>query len=127
MKIINETIITQYIDNEVLNNSKSFDEARKNKDEKLLLTLITKTKKLLDGRNDLNKMQIYYDIANGYSDLRYINNSDLYLEKEMLNYRKAIDIYQNPFRIDIDDTYSDIFNYIAMRCYTNIGLLFSSV
>lgn len=127
MKIINENIITKYIDNEVLNNSKSFDEARKNKDDELILSLIIKTEKLLDGRNDLNRMQIYYDIANGYSDLRYINNSDLYLEKEILNYRKAIDIYNNPFRTNIDDTYSDIFDYIAMRCYTNIGLLFSRV
>lgn len=127
MRAITEEIIYKYIDSDVLNNSKKFDEARQKKDEKQILALLKDTYKLLKNRNNLNKMQIYYDIANGFSDLRYINNSNLYLEKEMLNYRKAIDIYDDPFRKRFDDNYETIFDFIVMRCFTNIGLLFSKV
>ena len=37
-------------------------------------------------------MQLYYDIALAYADIRQINHDEQSLENEILNYRKALDI-----------------------------------
>ncbi len=69
-------------------------------------------------------MQINYDIANAYHDLRILcqKNKDSYLEKEIYYLRVALDIFENDFCDDSSENAElNVAQYIAMRAYTNIG------
>jgi len=70
------------------------------------------------------KMQISYNIANAYGDLRKITE-EKYFEKEIYYFRYAIDLYEkNFFEIDDGNTNNaenNVAKYIAMKVYTNIG------
>lgn len=67
----------------------------------------------------------WYDIALAYADIRTLEPSDSHLEKEILNYRKAIDIYEMEIALTEEEAteqedYS-LAQWIAMRCYCNLG------
>lgn len=75
--------------------------------------------------NPIFRMQFYYDIALAYADIRTLEPSDSHLEKEILNYRKAIDIYEMEIALieeeaTVQEDYS-LAQWIAMRCYCNLG------
>lgn len=75
--------------------------------------------------NPIFRMQFYYDIALAYADIRTLEPSDSHLEKEILNYRKAIDIYEMEIALTEEEAteqedYS-LAQWIAMRCYCNLG------
>lgn len=69
------------------------------------------------------QMQLYYDIALAYADVRTLEPSDSHLEKEIFNYRKAIDIYEMEFALEetTDKEVYSLAQWIAMRCYCNLG------
>ena len=120
---------TSVIDQAVIDISKNFDEffVRKRSD---LITLTIKTAvSMLDGPYNIpTKMQISYDIANAYSDLRSISQDDdeSHLEKELYYYRKTLDIYESNFGgvPSSEEKEATIARYVAMRAYTNLGNAF---
>ena len=75
---------------------------------------------------DLNvptKMQICYNIATSYGDLRKYTEEE-HIEKEIYYFRYAIDLYETEYLLDHcneKDIERKVAEYIAMRAYTNIG------
>lgn len=110
-----------YITKEIDELSISFDKCFFDKNTDETLKLIERAKKIKENSLTLaNKMQLNYDIATAYSDLRNINHVDSYLEKEILHYRKVIMFYEeNQGKVSDDEMF--VLNYIAMRTYTNLG------
>ncbi len=110
-----------YITKEIDELSISFDKCFFDKNTDETLKLIERAKKIKENSLTLaNKMQLNYDIATAYSDLRNIDHVDSYLEKEILHYRKVIMFYEeNQDKVSNDELF--VLNYIAMRTYTNLG------
>ena len=110
-----------YITKEIDELSISFDKCFFDKNTDETLKLIERAKKIKENSLTLaNKMQLNYDIATAYSDLRNIDHVDNYLEKEILHYRKVIMFYEeNQDKVSDDELF--VLNYIAMRTYTNLG------
>lgn len=79
---------------------------------------------LLSCRHNIpTQMQIHYDIANAYHDLRMVEEiySERYLEKELYHLRCALDMYESNFYDDSNSAGVKVAQYIAMRSYTNLG------
>ncbi len=110
-----------YITKEIDELSIKFDKCFFEKNTAEALKLIEKAKKTKEHSLTLaNKMQLNYDIATAYSDLRNIDHVDSYLEKEILHYRKVIMFYEgNQGKASDDEMF--VLNYIVMRTYTNLG------
>lgn len=115
------------VDKAVIDLSHTFDTLFYEKNSSCILPTINEAKAMLS--KDFNiptKMQISYNIANGYHDLRVIENIDneAYLEKELYYLRNALDMYESHFDDDddsINDAETKVAKYIAMRSYTNLG------
>lgn len=118
------------VDQAVIDLSQTFDTLFYKKDSSLILpTIKTAVSMLSEDYNIPTKMQINYDIANGYHDLRAIesSNKEDYFEKELYYLRNALDMYESNFYDDddsINDIESKVAKYIAMRSYTNLGNAF---
>lgn len=114
-------LYSTYITQDISELSKSFDKYFFEKNTAETLKLIEKTNKIKENSLTLaNKMQLNYDIATAYSDLRNIDHVDNCLEKEILHYRKVIMFYEeNHGKVSDDELF--FLNYIAMRTYTNLG------
>ncbi len=126
-KIKFEIIICKIIPKEIHDLSKKCDKDFFNKDINEIRKNITSSENMIEKyfNNYAVKMCLYYNIANSYSDLRECNctsiSNEKLLEKEILNYRKAIDIYEDTKRLILDEDIKFVINYYAMRSYTNIG------
>ena len=75
-------------------------------------------------------MQIYYDIANAFHDLRMIEGIDIehYLEKEIYYLRCTLDLYENNYYDDESNSAEvKVAQYIAMRSYTNLGNAYHAI
>lgn len=114
-------LYSTYISQDISELSKSFDRYFFEKNTTETLKLIEKAKTIKENSLTLaNKMQLNYDIATAYSDLRNVDHVDSYLEKEILHYRKVIMFYEeNQGKVSDDEKF--VLNYIAMRTYTNLG------
>lgn len=120
-----ENNFSNVIDKSVRELSASFDTLYSEKKNKEIPSTIKLAEALLsDKQNTATKMQIHYDIANGYHDLRTIEGvySEHYLEKELYHLRYALDMYESNF-YDTDSNSGEVkvAQYIAMRSYTNLG------
>lgn len=120
-----ENNFSNVIDKSVRELSASFDTLYSEKNNKEIPSTIKLAEALLsDKQNTATKMQIHYDIANGYHDLRTIEGvySEHYLEKELYHLRYALDMYESNF-YDTDSNSGEVkvAQYIAMRSYTNLG------
>lgn len=109
-----------------------FDKSFKELDIDQIKDLIPKAEQQAENEKDLvGKMQLYYDIALAYADIRYLNQEEQAFEKEILNYRRAIEIYENNFEQSNDEfnKHESITNekYIAMRTFCNLGNTFRGV
>ena len=127
-----ENNYTSAINREVEDLSKTFDILFEQKDSKRILSTIQTAISLLS--KDFNiptKMQLSYDIAGSYHDLREIENThnESHLEKELYYHRNTLDLYESNFLYDdsIDDAESKVAKYIAMRTYTNLGNVFNTL
>lgn len=128
-----ENAYSTVIDKAVIDLSQTFDTLFDEKKSDLILSTIENAKSM--SSKDYNvptKMQISYNIANGYHDLRTINNIDneSYLEKEIYYLRNTLDIYESNFldkNDSINDTETQVAEYIAMRSYTNLGNAFHTL
>lgn len=118
------------VDKEVIDLSQTFDTLFYEKKSSLILSTIkTAVSMLSKDYNIPTKMQISYDIANGYHDFRTIESIDneSYLEKELYYLRYALDMYESNFYDDdnsLNDIEAKVAKYIAMRLYTNLGNAF---
>ena len=122
-----ENNIASVISEDVRQISETFDslyDAKRSSD--ILPTIDLALAMLKQNRNKPTEMQINYNIANGYHDLRELSQEkeDSYLEKEIYHLRVVLDIYERHF-FDEDgiseNAESKVARYIAMRSYTNIG------
>lgn len=119
-------ILSEYINYEILALSDKLDTAFACRDTDELKELVSLCKKLLEKyTKPLEIMQIYYDIGTGYSELRAIENSEEYLEHEILNLRKCVNLY---YEINIKSAFTEnetaIANYICVQAYINLGNAF---
>ena len=121
------------IESEILELSKKFESLYLLKNEKEILKTIEIAQKLAEQEtyNLPSKMQLYYDIATAYHDIRLLNKKycEDYLEKEIFNYRKSLDLFEDRQELDNLEE-NNVFNvcqYIAMRCYTNLGNSYSDI
>ena len=121
-------IIHKVIPMEIHNLSEKCDEDFLSQDIDEIKSNIEKAKKLLDKyhNNYAVELCLYYNIASSYNDLRRCNyfttiSNEKLLEKEILNYRKAIEIYESVEYLIKDYDIKFIMRYYTMRCYTNIG------
>ena len=114
-------LYSTYITQDISELSKSFDKCFFEENTDGTLKLIEKAKTIKEELLTLpNKMQLNYNIAVAYSDLRNIDHVDSYLEKEILYYRKVIMFYkENQDKVSGDELF--VLNYIAIRTYTNLG------
>lgn len=120
-----ENNFSNVIDKSVRELSASFDTLYSERKNKEIQSTIKLAEALLsDKQNTATKMQIHYDIANGYHDLLTIEGvySEHYLEKELYHLRCALDMYESNF-YDTDSNSGEVkvAQYIAMRSYTNLG------
>lgn len=120
-----ENISSTVIDKSVRDLSMAFDNLYLDKNAKEIPPTIKLAEALLSGEHNIStKMQIHYDIANAYHDLRMIEGvySERYLEKELYHLRCALDMYEtNYYDADSDSAEVKVAQYIAMRSYTNLG------
>lgn len=119
------------IDRAVRDLSEKFDFLYSNKKMTDIPAAIMSAEKLLQGQYNIpTQMQIYYDIANGYHDLRKLGDAHIEcdFEKELYNLRYALDLYENNY-FDNDGSSAEVkvARYIAMRCYTNLGNAYHSL
>lgn len=120
-----ERTFTSVIDETVIKLSKTFDKLFLNQNKELIPNTIEQALTMLKGDYNIpTKMQISYDIANGYHDLRMLTQAEN-LEKEIYYLRNALDMYERHFPVEceqrLDDPATKTARYIAMRSYTNIG------
>lgn len=121
------------VDKAVIDLSQTFDTLFYEKKSSLIpSTIETAMSMLSKDYNVPTKMQISYDIANGYHDLRIINNIDneSNLEKEIYYLRNTLDMYESNFsdkNDSINDSETQVAEYIAMRSYTNLGNTFRAL
>lgn len=120
-----ENNFSTVIDKSVRDLSMAFDNLYFDKNSKEIPPTIKLAETLLSGEHNIpTKMQIHYDIANAYHDLRMIEGvySERYLEKELYHLRCALDMYEtNYYDADSDNAEVKVAQYIAMRSYTNLG------
>lgn len=120
-----ENNFSTVIDKSVRDLSMAFDNLYLDKNAKEIPPTIKLAEALLSGEHNIStKMQIHYDIANAYHDLRMIEGvySERYLEKELYHLRCALDMYEtNYYDADSDSAEVKVAQYIAMRSYTNLG------
>ena len=126
-----EKTVSSIIDKSVRDLSIIFDDLYSNQKSKEILIAIEKAESLLSCASNIpSKMQIYYDIANAYHDLRIIEkvSQEVYLEKELYYSRLALDIYESNF-YDNSTASAEVTvaQYIAMRLYTNLGNAYQSI
>ena len=125
-----ENNYSMVIDKEIFELSKTFDALFYKKVSSLIMpTIKTATSMLSKDYNIPTKMQISYNIANGYHDFLTIenHNNEYYLEKEIYYLRFTLDMYESNFYDDDESTNeieSKVAKYIAMRSYTNLGNAF---
>lgn len=123
--------ITSIIDESVRELSMTFDKLYDERKSKDIPTAINAAEALLPlDYNIPTKMQIYYDIANAFHDLRMIEGIDEehYLEKEIYHLRCALDLYENNYYDDESDSAeTKVAQYIAMRSYTNLGNAYQAI
>lgn len=108
--------ISEKFDCLLSDNSISID-CKINKIEKL----IQQSEELLKlNHTNVDKMQIYYDIATAYSDIINVKKSleKQFIEKSIFNFRMALKYYED-IEPSIDEKSS--IDYVAMRCHTNLG------
>lgn len=119
------------IDKLVRELSITFDNLYSNKKSQDILATIEIAKSLLSPKHNIpTKMQIYYDIATAYHDVRMIEgiNKEHYLEKEIYYLRCALDIYEsNYYNTKSDSAEVKVAQYIAMRLYTNLGNTYQTI
>ncbi len=115
------------IHKDVIDLSETFDKLFDEKNSSQILPTIAKAHKMLSKDYSIpTKMQISYDIANGYHDYRKITGTkdSTYLEKEIYFLRNTLDMYEGS-RYDEEDSEENeekaVAKYIAMRSYTNLG------
>lgn len=119
-----------YSDKHMNSFSIQFDQCFKVGDIEGIKSLIPEAEKQVLLEEDLiSKMQLYYDIALAYADIRCLNEEEQALEKEILNYRRSIEIYENHFEYEDDDDGETPKamteeKYIAMRTFCNLGNTF---
>ena len=117
--------ISAVIDKTVRELSKHFDAIYADRKSEDIQSAIATAESLpLENYNVPTRMQVYYDIANGYHDLREIKGENIehYLEKEVYHLRYALDTYEGNLYNDESDTpEGKVARYIAMRAYTNLG------
>ena len=119
------------VDKTVIDLSQTFETLFKERKSNLILSTIeTAISMLSQNYNVPTKMQLSYDIATSYNDLRAINNIDneSYFEKEIYYLRNTLDMYESNF-YDNDDSNAEtqVAEYIAMRSYTNLGNAFRTL
>lgn len=123
--------ITSIIDESVRELSMTFDNLYDERKSKDIPTAINAAEALLPlDYNIPTKMQIYYDIANAFHDLRVIEGIDEehYLEKEIYHLRCALDLYENNYYDDKSNSAeTKVAQYIAMRSYTNLGNAYQAI
>ena len=104
--------------------SRVFDDCFINNDSEGTKKAIQESLSLLkQNYNVPTKMQICYNIATSYGDLRKYTD-EINIEKEIYYFRYAIDLYETEYLFTFDDDENverKIAKYIAMRAYTNIG------
>lgn len=120
-----ELDFTSVIDETVIKLSKTFDKLFSEQKKELIPTTIKRALTMLKGDYNIpTKMQIGYNIANGYHDLRILTQEEN-LEKEIYYLRNVLDMYEYHFWIgdeqNLDEPIIKVARYIAMRTYTNIG------
>lgn len=119
------------LDKVIIELSATFDKLYTNKQSQNIITAIKKAESLLSAEyNEPTKMQLYYDIAGAYHDLRIIEgeNKECYLAKEIYSLRSALNIYESNFRDDESNSPEvKIAQYIAMRSYTNLGNAYQTI
>ena len=119
-----ESNFSTVIDKSVRELSMIFDNLYFDKNAKKIPRTIKLAEALLSGEHNIpTKMQIHYDIANAYHDLRMIEGAynERYLEKELYHLRCALDMYESKFYDDSNGAEVKVAQYIAMRSYTNLG------
>ena len=120
-----ENNFSSVIDKSVRDLSITFDNLYFDKNAKGIPPTIKLAEALLSGEHNIpTKMQIHYDIANAYHDLRMIEGvySERYLEKELYHLRCTLDMYEtNYYDADSNSAKVKVAQYIAMRSYTNLG------
>jgi tetratricopeptide (TPR) repeat protein len=96
--------------------------------EKIRSLIHQAEKQVLQEKDKTNIMQLYYDIASAYANIRLLSQEEQSLEKEILNYRRAIEIYEDNFEeFDNEPSGSNAMTeekYIAMRTFCNLGNTF---
>lgn len=111
--------------------SMTFDKLCFEKKGQDILALIKEAESLLDAKHNIpTEMQIYYDIANAYHDLRIIEGVDreCYLEKEIYHLKCVLDMYERNFMDDKSNTPEvKVAQYVAMRAYTNLGNAYQAI
>jgi len=113
------------VDKRVMELSRIFDESFINNDSESTMKAIQESLLLLEqSYNVPTKMQICYNIATSYGDLRKYTD-ERNIEKEIYYFRYAIDLYEAEYLFVFDEEEGNIerkiAKYIAMRAYTNIG------
>lgn len=126
--------ITSTIDESVRELSMTFDKLYDERNSKDIPTAIKTAKALLSVDHNIpTKMQLYYDIANAFHDLRVIQcneevEKEHYLEKEIYYLRCALDLFENNYTTDESDSAEvKVSQYIAMRSYTNLGNAYQAI
>jgi len=115
------------IHKDVIDLSETFDKLFDEKNSNQILPTIEKARKMLSQNYSIpTKMQISYDIANGYHDYRIITEleASMYLEKEIYYLRNTLDMYESTYSDNEDGqetVETKVAKYIAMRAYTNLG------
>ncbi|WOO38099.1 LA2681 family HEPN domain-containing protein [Anaerocolumna sp. AGMB13020] len=113
------------IDVAVIKLSKTFDKLFSEQKKELIPNTIKRALTMLKADYNIpTKMQISYDIANGYHDLRILTQ-EKNLEKEIYYLRNVLDMYEYHFEVgneqNLYEPITKVARYIAMRTYTNIG------
>lgn len=107
--------------------SERFDKLFDEKNSSQILPTIENARKMLSQNYSIpTKMQISYDIANGYYDYRKITGTkeSIYLEKAIYFLRNTLDMYESSCYDEEDleeNEETAVAKYIAMRSYTNLG------
>lgn len=122
------------VDKSVRELSEKFEELCSHGTIEDILAAIEKAK-ILANNNEYNvptKMQIYYDIANAYHDIRMVTGEieESHLEKEIYYFRYVLNIYESKFYADTENTENieeQVAENIAIRAYVNLGNAFQVV
>jgi len=130
-----EYYYTSVIDESVIALSATFDRLYEERNSEHILDTINKVAQPLTSKdyNVPTKMQIFYDIANAYHDLRRIDGeNEQYIEKEVFFFRSVLDLFESNFDAceqmsDDENIECDVAKYIAMRSYTNLGNTFKAI